>query len=494
MSTLQANVSSCVLASCTVKEALTTLNISSTTCDAPIRDDRLVIDAISYALLALSFVVIAVRFYVRTFLGDTGSVGTDDWIILATFILGIPSTLLATLGAGGYGLGRDIWTLSFDDITLFAKYFYVLQILYVIGLPMVKLSLLFFYLRVFPARPVRRVLWGTIVLILMYTVTFLFISIFECTPISFFWESWDGLKLHWKKKVSVGLMFFVGTFVTVVSVLRLQSLMQYASSTNVTWDNTSVAIWSTIELNVGMICTSLPTLRLLAVRVWPVLNGSTIRSRFGYSGSRYGRSKYPKRSTDVSISRDAPLRMNSLKIADVKVDAFPMPPSRVSDAGPRPAAPEPVPRGLARSNSDVHSVSTFTSRHKMHKYSTSVPIRTASMARREFLEEMSDAPSTSRGMNRRPNDTLVVEDGATVRSGRTGNTGSSTIGRIVETYATMSSPTEYSMPLSYPDWPLNEPDNVPLPRGWPPEQRQTMFPIGEATSSSSDLGDNEDGR
>ncbi|KAK7697424.1 hypothetical protein SLS64_013562 [Diaporthe eres] len=514
-STLQANVSSCVLASCTVKEALTTLNISSTTCDAPIRDDRLVIDAISYALLALSFVVIAVRFYVRTFLGDTGSVGTDDWIILATFILGIPSTLLATLGAGGYGLGRDIWTLSFDDITLFAKYFYVLQILYVIGLPMVKLSLLFFYLRVFPARPVRRVLWGTIVLILMYTVTFLFISIFECTPISFFWESWDGehkgkclnlhaiswiqaslpgLKLHWKKKVSVGLMFFVGTFVTVVSVLRLQSLMQYASSTNVTWDNTSVAIWSTIELNVGMICTSLPTLRLLAVRVWPVLNGSTIRSRFGYSGSRYGRSKYPKRSTDVSISRDAPLRMNSLKIADVKVDAFPMPPSRVSDAGPRPAAPEPVPRGLARSNSDVHSVSTFTSRHKMHKYSTSVPIRTASMARREFLEEMSDAPSTSRGMNRRPNDTLVVEDGATVRSGRTGNTGSSTIGRIVETYATMSSPTEYSMPLSYPDWPLNEPDNVPLPRGWPPEQRQTMFPIGEATSSSSDLGDNEDGR
>lgn len=83
---------------------------------------------------------------------------------------------------------------------------------------------------------------------------------------------------------------------------------------------------------------------------------------------------------------------------------------------------------------------------------------------------------------------LMVEDSATVRSGRTGN---STIGRIVETYATMSSPTEHSMPLSYPDWPLNEPDNVPLPRGWPPEQRQTMFPIGEATSSSSDLGDNE---
>ena len=297
-----------------------------------------------------------------------------------------------------------------------------------------------------------------------------------------------GLKLHWKKKVSVGLMFFVGTFVTVVSILRLQSLMKYASSTNVTWDNTSVAIWSTIELNVGMICTSLPTLRLLAVQVWPVLKGSTIRSRFGYSGSRYARSRYPKRATDLSSSRDGPVRMNSLKISDVKVDAFPMTPCRVSDIGPRPPAPEPLYRGLARSNSDIPSISTFTSRHKMHKYSTSVPIRSASMARQEFFQETTDTLVVNHGMSRRHNVTLMVGDGATVRSGRTGN---STIGRIVETYATMSSPTEHSMPLSYPDWPLNEPDNVPLPRGWPPEQRQTMFPIGEATSSSSDLGDNE---
>lgn len=317
-STLQANVSSCVLASCTVKEALTTLNISSTTCNAPVRDRRLTLEVISYALLALSATVVGIRLYVRIFLGDTGSVGTDDWIILATLILGIPSTLLATLGAGGYGLGRDIWTLSFDDITMFAKCFYILQILYVIGIPMVKLSLLFFYLRVFPARPVRRVLWGTVVLIAIFCVTFLFVTIFECSPISFFWESWDGehkgkcinlhaivwiqyvpsqlffhyssiivvlgprqgffsakianslparaamsvaldvwmlaipfsqlpgLKLHWKKKVGVGLMFFVGTFVTVVSILRLQSLMKYANSSNATWDNTSVAIWSTI--------------------------------------------------------------------------------------------------------------------------------------------------------------------------------------------------------------------------------------------------------
>jgi hypothetical protein len=258
-------------------------------------------------------------------------------------------------------------------------------------------------------------------------------------------------------------MFFVGTFVIIVSVLCLQLFMKYASLTNVTWDNTLVAIWSTIELNVGMICTSLPTLRLLAVWVWPVLNGLIICSRFGYSGSRYGWSKYSKRSTDVSISRDGPLRMNSLKISDAKVDAFLMPLSRVLDIGLWLAAPEPALYRLSRSNSEVYLVSMFTSRHKMYKYSMSVPIWSASMVRREFFQEMSDTLSASGVITRTPNDNLAVEDSVIVRFGRIGN---SMIGRIVEIYAIMLSLMEYSMLLLYPDWPLNEPDNIPLLRGW----------------------------
>jgi hypothetical protein len=284
-------------------------------------------------------------------------------------------------------------------------------------------------------------------------------------------------------------MFFVGTFVTVVSILRLKSLMKYASSTNVTWDNIPVAIWSTIELNVGMMCTSLPTVRLLAVRIWPIMNGSTIRSRFGYSGSRYGRSRYPKRATDLSSSGDGPVRMNSLKISDLKANAVPMSPGRVSDVRPRPATPESIQYGLALSRWEVPSVHTFTSRHKMHKYSTSVPIRSEGTVRREFFEDISERPTTGRGRDRsrHHHNTLGAQDSSvTERSARTRN---STIGKIVETYATMSSPADHNVPLSYPAWPLNEPDNLPLPR-WLPEQRQTMFPIGETTSSSSD-GDNE---
>ena len=62
--------------------------------------------------------------------------------------------------------------------------------------------------------------------------------------------------------------------VTVVSILRLQSLVTFANSTNPTWDNWDVTDWSFIEVNVGIMCATLPTARLMLVRLFPVLGGS----------------------------------------------------------------------------------------------------------------------------------------------------------------------------------------------------------------------------
>lgn len=62
--------------------------------------------------------------------------------------------------------------------------------------------------------------------------------------------------------------------VTVVSILRLLSLSKFDASINITWDFYDVALWSTIEINVGIICTSLPTMRLILVRISPRAFGS----------------------------------------------------------------------------------------------------------------------------------------------------------------------------------------------------------------------------
>lgn len=73
--------------------------------------------------------------------------------------------------------------------------------------------------------------------------------------------------------------------VTVISIVRLQALAGFANSDNPSWDNLEVSQWSTIEVNVGIICASMPTLRLLLLKVFPALSGST-RAYGGYHSSR----------------------------------------------------------------------------------------------------------------------------------------------------------------------------------------------------------------
>lgn len=100
-----------------------------------------------------------------------------------------------------------------------------------------------------------------------------------------------------------------------MSILRLKSLVLYQNrSLNVTWEFSDVFLWSTIEIDVGMICACLPTIRLILVRIWPVLSGSTVeRSHQWYRsgkgsdgpndtlGSFAGAARAPKHHAQVQV-------------------------------------------------------------------------------------------------------------------------------------------------------------------------------------------------
>jgi hypothetical protein len=86
--------------------------------------------------------------------------------------------------------------------------------------------------------------------------------------------------------------------VTVVSIIRLQALVTFGKSKNATWDNFPVSLWSTVEINVGIVCTCMPTLRLMLVRLFPALGG----------GSSYAKGYYPSGGGQVLSSK---IRNNS---------------------------------------------------------------------------------------------------------------------------------------------------------------------------------------
>jgi hypothetical protein len=174
--------------------------------------------------------------------------GLDDYFILLTLVIGVPQTVLTDRGTTANGLGKDIWTLKPTQVTNFIRAFYVMEVLYFAIVSVLKLSLLFFYHRIFPGTNVRRIIWATIAFDVMFGATFVIVAIFQCQPVSHYWTYWDGehsgkcininalgwsnaaisialdlwmlaiplsqlvhLKLAWKKKIGVALMFCVGT-------------------------------------------------------------------------------------------------------------------------------------------------------------------------------------------------------------------------------------------------------------------------------------------
>ncbi|KAL6899925.1 putative PTH11-type G-protein coupled receptor protein [Trichoderma evansii] len=334
--TLHQNVQACVAKACTITEALSTMNLTAVACGQPFRDRSRTYVAVNNILSTIAglFVLQRLGYKVWTKMDLVG----DDWVAFVTILVGTPSTIIGVYFVTHNGLGRDIWTLTSSEITRFFFFFWLLEALYFIEICLGKLALLLFYVRIFSVPTVRRLLWGTFIGTVLYGVAFVIVSIFQCTPVDYYWHQWDGvhkgkcldinsitwsnaaisiaidiwvlavplwqlksLKLDWRRKIGVGLMFCVGTFVTIVSILRLQTIIQFrAGSLNPTWDYFDVSIWSVVEINVGLICICLPSFRVLLVRLFPKLQGTTEQL--------YGRSsRHAHRLTDDKRPKRLPL-------------------------------------------------------------------------------------------------------------------------------------------------------------------------------------------
>ncbi|KAJ6031579.1 hypothetical protein N7540_002311 [Penicillium herquei] len=319
----------CVLSSCTIRQSLTTKNVTTSACGAPIRNRTKIV---SYAGVAGGIIAV-IAFLLRMFARLRccgGTFGMDDWTMMLTIFLVIPLSSLSVVLANA-GLGKDMWTLPFENITRILYIYFWDELLYLSILPMTKISICCFYLRIFPERRFRTITYCVIGINVAYLIAFILISVFQCRPLPGAWLHWDGegdykcnlinaqgwsaaainmildivvmtlplrqlynLNLSLRKKIFVMCMFGLGLFVTLVSILRLNSLINFASTTNLTWDYVSIGYWSTIECDVGVICACLPAIRSLLRRLSPALFGDTenVKSYGLNSQSRGTASRY----------------------------------------------------------------------------------------------------------------------------------------------------------------------------------------------------------
>ncbi|KAL5405560.1 hypothetical protein PMIN03_008355 [Paraphaeosphaeria minitans] len=316
----QTAFSTCVSSTCTVIESLQSTNASKSACEIPVRDNTAVMIGMTASFGSVAIVMVIMRLVSRGLSRDR-TLGWDDLLIgvsgLCSFLQNVPVYV-----AGHFGFGKDMWVIPPDNITASLKWLYVAYFAYQLVEGFTQLSILAFYLRLVTSCRTKTVIWALVAVVSSFAIGNTFAMILQCRPIPFFWDGWRGdmagkctvnirlfgfirggieivldlvilalplpmlskLQMSLRKKLQIMSMFCVGFVITIVSCLRLWALVQFAQTTNPTYDNVSGLYWCVTEANLFVIVACMPAMRPIFRTVLPALFGS---SHFSSQNSNY---------------------------------------------------------------------------------------------------------------------------------------------------------------------------------------------------------------
>ncbi|KAL2157667.1 hypothetical protein VTH06DRAFT_5150 [Thermothelomyces fergusii] len=275
--------------------------------------------AVTTAMLALATPFVAARMVSR--FGIVRRATASDWFMVLAWLLAVFLSLSIGFGVK-HGLGRHDRDIDPAKKPILRMCEYVFSILYNPSLMATKTSILILYLRLSKnTQPVLRLgSWVTLAVVILAGVVLTFLNIFQCRPIAAAWDVnvasarciplltefictapinvttdlailalpipvLTGMHLPQRQKTILVLTFGLGIFVTVVDVVRIYYLQQaieqapttssadpmamLGQSTDFSWNASLSLMWSAVEVNVGIICACIPTLKPLFKRILP---------------------------------------------------------------------------------------------------------------------------------------------------------------------------------------------------------------------------------
>jgi hypothetical protein len=138
--------------------------------------------------LALAYIFVGLRIWAR----KTGKTrfGLDDWLIIAALA---PLTTYAIVGFLQVGFGEGKHIIFVTNVPGFIQGYVTCVVAYAICVVLTKLSILCFYCRIFyPIRSIFYISWGFGIFIVAYDVALIFVTAFECIPLSSMWTGKPG--------------------------------------------------------------------------------------------------------------------------------------------------------------------------------------------------------------------------------------------------------------------------------------------------------------
>ncbi|EDP55402.1 integral membrane protein Pth11-like, putative [Aspergillus fumigatus A1163] len=281
----------------------------------------------------LAIVAVALRITARLKV-QQANVLADDWLICIALVF---SGLLSANRSQSQ-------RISSAPLRLLLAY----VLIYVVAIPLIKLSIILFYRRIFG---MNWVMWICVLLTVGYWFSCTVAFLVCCRPLSYYWTQYrdpgggkyifnlypfyignaaanvatDGIilmvpiPLVWKlqmrtaQKVLVSSIFLLGGFVCVASIVRIYFMTLLSRSLDITWIMGDVFIWSSVEPCIGIVCACLPTLQpLLKSALKHILGSSLVAGKFGASSSHEVELQRKARIQRVSSSRDKHCLLRSL--------------------------------------------------------------------------------------------------------------------------------------------------------------------------------------
>ncbi|EEQ27909.1 conserved hypothetical protein [Microsporum canis CBS 113480] len=208
---------------------------------------------IGVTFATLSVIIVSLRMFVRLHMRKAAS--WDDWLMVAAMpcLVGIAA---ASIISTKYGWGFHIWDFKLKYFKQSRITSYICQFLFVPLMSFVKLSILASYLRFFTEKLYIKLAWVQIGLVLAWFVCFTVMMLVACVACVA-----GCVKSYYMYQT------LVGTY-------------------DVTWEGYKVWVWTDIEVNLAVICASIPVLRPFAQKYLPKLGFKTASARSQY-GQRW---------------------------------------------------------------------------------------------------------------------------------------------------------------------------------------------------------------
>ncbi|KAJ9215666.1 hypothetical protein DTO166G4_2772 [Paecilomyces variotii] len=222
--------------------------------------------------------------------------------------------ILSILG----GCGRRITEVDPASAVVTLKTILPLEALYGIAMSLVKTSIMLFFFRIFGSKRSFRISVAVVMAIVwMWAVSVILETLLLCRPLAYNWDAIiDGvcgeknatfvaagtlnlvtdlmvmalpiphiwkLRLSVPKKLALCLVFCMGLLVSVISIVRLASLVAI-DFTDITYSVQMGVMWTVLEPELAIICANMPVMKPILSRVFPNLFPSSKRRTHRISG------------------------------------------------------------------------------------------------------------------------------------------------------------------------------------------------------------------